>query len=306
METASRQDAADVLLDFLYRRGSGSGALLRNAALYCFGETFHYMDVARRLCALGHLEIDWDGEGLTWRAAPPAAFSFRDASGKRHYELTGTFSCEDQAALVEAGCIVESSKIEFLGYYSITRRRVIRTGPTDDRPQILSKTGIPLSSDFGYDLWNRLPPIANLLLGTRSCRVSSALDFFDADARTFVEAHGTSPAYGLFRYRDYARPYYYYRLPHDPPGEFRPVDLSVGLWAVFRHGGQVALIHRSDELIVPRFPPLPVLYERWLHVSGALRQSGLFADREVLIFSPVDDALARQLSQKLGCSLQRK
>jgi hypothetical protein len=147
-----------------------------------------------------------------------------------------------------------------------------------------------------------LPAVANLVSGTLPSRIARDLDAFDIASRRFVE--GMLPdAEGLFRFRDYARPYYFVRLAHDTPHEYRPVDLSVGLWLVMRHDPQLVVAHRRDELVLPRFPPLPVLYERWLHFCGALREARLYRGRESVVFSPVGASLARRLCQKLGYSL---
>ena len=306
IEVTSRKSAVDSLLRFLHIRGTGSGAVLRNAVDYCFGAGVHYMEVGRRLCALGDLEIDWDGTGLSWRSAPAAFFSCRDARGIRYYELSGVLTNEAELQLREAGCSFETREIEFLDGFPATRKRIV----ADDYNQIpakLAEAWIPLSIDLAYDLWNRLPPIGNLVSSTPTSRVSFELDHFDVASRTFVEdVTSDSSSAALFRFRDYARPFYFIRLPHDRQAEYRPVDLSVGLWTVLRGDEKTTIVHRGNELLVPRFPPLPVLYERWLHVSGSSRESRLFRDREYLAFSPVDEALARQVCQKLGCALERR
>lgn len=300
------QSAVDSLLRFLHTRGTGSGAVLRNAVDYCLGGGVHYMEAGRRFCALGDLEIDWDGTGLNWRAVPAVFFSFQDGTGVRHYELSGALTSEDELRLREAECGFETRTIEFLGPFQITRKRIV----ADDQNQVpakLARAAMPLSTDLGYDLWNRLPPLANLVANTPTSEVSGELDRFDMAARTFVEGRNSCPSDEvLFRFRDYARPYYFIRLPHDHPNEYRPVDLSVGLWTVLRGDGQTAILHRGDQLFVPTFPPLPALYERWLHVCGSSRETRLFNDREYLAFSPVDEVLARQLCQKLGYSFDRK
>jgi hypothetical protein len=305
IETFPRQGAADKLLKFLQVRGNGTGAVLRNAVEYCFGVGPHYLEVGRRFCALGEIEVDWDGDAFSWRATPAAFFSFRDESGLRLYELSGALSICDETDLRRTGCEIEMREIEFVEGFAITRKRI--AAPDRERiPAMISAIGLPLAMDLGYDLWNRLPPVANVLVSAPFTRVDNDLDYFDPGSRRFVENAGFKDAEGLFRYRDYARPYYYVRLRQDAPSQYRPVELSIGLWSVLRNDQELRIIHRADQLLVPKFPPLPVLYERWLYVCGAVRQIRLFRGGEWLAFTPVDVSLARQICQKLGRALERQ
>lgn len=251
---------ADVLLRYLWIRRTGSGTQFRKAVEYCFGPDEKHVFIARRLCALGHVEFDWDGSDLRWRVVPPSLYRFNVKLG-----LCGLLSLEEEERFAAARLPIERVYEEF-GASVITRRFLADPDGVAARKLKGPEFMYSVAHQAYFDLLQRLPSLGTLL-ARRALAVlpEVALRFNLATRRFDQEVLEPTAGDGLLKKIGYGRPTYYY--------EGKEVDLTSGLWLALAPERDHAARCTIDELDLPSFPELPPLFERVLYFAGAQRET---------------------------------
>jgi hypothetical protein len=287
--TAREISQADLLLRYLRIRGSGSASHFRDAVDYCFASSEHYVAVARRLCALGHVECDWDGSQLRWRVVPASFYRVATRLG-----LCGVLSRDDEQEMCNRALAFDEERLEF-GSGTIRRLYVADRDGTAARLLRSQPLGFPVAYEAYFDLLQRLAPLANLL--ARKLPVTlpvTALRFNPLTRKFDQEISNPTGDDGLLKDPGYGKSTYYY--------EGKQIDLTSGLWLVMRNDPEHFARLRPNELELPRFPDLPPLVERVLYFAGGRRET---LGRRV-IYRNVEHGITQRVAAKLGVRIMKE
>lgn len=274
---------ADILLRYLWVRRTGSGTQFRKAVEYCFGCKEKHVVIARRLCALGHVEFDWDGPDLRWRVVPPSFFRLNGKLG-----LCGVLPRDEEERFVGAGLLTERVYEEF-GESVILRRFVVDPNGSAARTLKSPEFMYSVAHQAYFDLLQRLPSLRTLLARRVSAVLPEVALRFNLTTRQFdQEVLEPNPGDGLLKEIGYGKSRYYY--------EGKEVDLTSGLWLALSAERNHVARCSADELDLPRFPELPPLFERVLYFAGARRET----TGGRVKYRNVDHGIAPRIVAKLG------
>jgi|GEM_PF-3840000 len=285
MIIASVTSPADVLLRYLWVRRTGSALQFREAARFCFGKDVRHLALARRFCALGHVEFDWNGPELKWRVVPP---SFYRANGRLN--LCGLLLDEDIRIIQGRGFQLDSYKEEFLATCLIDRYFIADENGAAGLYLAEPPQSFPVAKEAYKDLLQRLAPLRDLLVRQPFEEPPATVLQFNIATRRFdEEIESPRPDDGLLKALDVGKPRYFF--------ENRLVDLTTGLWLALCEDASIRAEYDNAGLVVPSFPDLPPLFERLFYFSGARRET-LSGGR--VRFHPVESDVARMIVTRLG------
>lgn len=285
MIEAQRSSPAETLLRYLWVRRTGSALQFREATKYCFGSDVKHVAVARRLCALGHVEFDWDGPELRWRVVRPSFYRVDS-----ELRLCGVLSQDESACIEGIGARIESYEEEFLPGAPIRRYFVSDLDGRVTRLLGQPPLSFPVAREAYHDLMQRLAPIQNLLLRKPIEHPPQVVLRFNTVSGQFdQEIRDPEPEDGLLKDPGFGKPRYFF--------ENHLVDLTMGLWLSLASDSRIRLEYRAGTVTLPAFPDLPPLFERVLYLSGARRKATGDGSVE---FAPVERGVAAMIISRLG------
>ena len=314
----------DLLLAYLSEKGRGTWKELREAWDWLVPDqdpAGKAWIVAQDLSALGHLEVDWNPEGMVWCAAPPVITMIPRSGGRALVTGARTRALfdpgrskvrgEDSAAgdLVDA---VDDLQL-WLDEFSQAR------GPTTlmiacrshlDAQKLAERVGLRYTFSVAQQLAGLLPGIDQYAKLWPAGELPRGFDFerYDTSLLRWIPVDNAD-SQGLYRARTYSE--YVHAL--NGPLSWRHVSREHGVYEVLRWAKRDLLVYdaRTHELAVPFHAPLP-----GLHARAAVLSSGrlpVARDRPISkpgkggiysrIYSNVDDEVAQRIALALGQTL---
>jgi len=250
-------------------RGSGSWAQFSDAVHYLYDDTHHPFAIALRFCALGHVEFDWSGKDLHWRVVPVSFFAAPLANDAVGFGLCGALSAAELATLTNRNVRIIEERDHFVGNETLPRIWIYNTPHTR---RVVGDMGLPIAPLAFQDLRLRLPSVDALLTGGIEVPVFSEARRFNPGAHRFgdnVTLRGRVVK-GCYQVEGYPRPtYVWVSTLDDDVAICYPCERQIGLWGAYALDGPRRMTLRGGKLRIPRFPSLPVLYERMLYLAGA-------------------------------------
>ena len=295
----------DALLSFLSQEGHGSWSTFERAIEDVTGRQFQAYASARACSSHALVEFDWIGK-RSW-SIPPLTLVQVDAE---RYIAVGVLDESMETNLLQLGITIKQSVNILTERLSYTRRELVDAG----RRGLVAfeKLGDQLRFEPSTIFASRallaaLPQIGSIIDSRRPISLNAAIG---SDAVTFLDVSrlsfssvSTMPDYQrpfemIRGKRLYRQPEYYYVDVHGA----RPVELEIALTYAAARSGVTFIRNSEDMLAIRNSVPLPILFARALHLSGARYFGARIAKSDGLkydVFSGIAESTARTLAMKL-------